>query len=146
MAALFREAFDPARKLIVHRYFTCGGRDYAPGDTFDTTSVPVRRLRLLFNQRSLVMEGEEPRRITKPPAPLRFGRWKQTQDAHTAPQAAPQAAASAAVLPPIPSDWQSLPWFSLRAVVTKLIGTQPANKVEAFQLMTQELERRARAA
>lgn len=140
MAAVFREAFNPERKLIVRRSMTFDGVAYVPGDVFDSTRATVRRRQMLFNQRALSMEGEDPRGINKAPAPVRFGRW--AVPSKRALKAAPEGARTFDG-PPIPEDWESLPWFSLRAVAAKLFGKAPANKAEAVSLMTAELERRA---
>ncbi len=144
MRAQFREDFDPERSFEANRSFTCDGRDYSPGEAFEKTSVPVRRLRQLFNRRLIRYPHEDPKRIFKPGAPERFGRWKQP--GATLRHAAPQTAAKAESLPPIPEGWDSLPWFSLRAVTSKLFGVMPATKDEASALFRAEIARRAQAA
>lgn len=144
MRAQFRDDFDPERVLEAARTFICAGRRYSPGVAFEKADVPLRRLRQLFNRRLLRYPGEDPRQMCKPSAPERFGRWAKT--ASMLRPSAPPVDAEAQALPPIPEGWESLPWFSLRAVTSKLFGVRPANKEEASALFKAEIARRAVAA
>lgn len=49
------EEFDRERDFTVTREFTLNGQRLVPGDVFDKSQVTVRRLRQLYEQRSLRM-------------------------------------------------------------------------------------------
>lgn len=53
MARFFREDFDRDRSFVVSRPFVFGGQSYIPGQTIDKSLFTVRRLRQLYDMRSL---------------------------------------------------------------------------------------------
>lgn len=55
MARIRREPFDRSREFEVCRTIKVNGRLYEPGYLFDKTEVNVRRLRQMFEQRTLNM-------------------------------------------------------------------------------------------
>lgn len=45
----------------------------------------------------------------------------------------------------IPEDWQSLPWFTLRALAANFAENPPANKADAIALVEAEIAKREAA-
>lgn len=58
MARLIDLPYDPARPLVVRRFFVAAGRHFSPGDLFDRRKALVtpRRVRQLFDAGKLVHE------------------------------------------------------------------------------------------
>lgn len=65
MRVPWRREFDPARKFVVRKPLSAGGRKFAAGETFDPALVTVRRLRQLFDQHTLVFEGDTPGKMIR---------------------------------------------------------------------------------
>lgn len=54
-ASIWLQKFDPAASFVVARSFMWASREQRPGEPFDKTSVPVRKLRLLYDARLIAM-------------------------------------------------------------------------------------------
>ncbi len=66
----FRPPFDPDRNFITSKAMAVSGKRLGPGDPFDKASVTSRRLRQLYEQRTIQFtddesrtEGETPKRV-----------------------------------------------------------------------------------
>jgi hypothetical protein len=125
MRAPWRKTFDPERDFTVRRPITVGGQKFAPGDAFDKTLVTLRRLRQLYDQRTLHFVGDAP---GKRLVPERARRKAKTE-----------------ALTPIPADWATLPWMARRALVHDVAGIWPKNGEEAEAAVAAELHRRGTA-
>lgn len=143
MRAPFRTKFDPDKDFAVRRRFTVGGQSFYPGDAFDKTLVNTRRLRQLFDQRTLIHVGETPGQIIRPDeaeAP------KEKTKGKTAPADASQDPGEIARGDvEIPEDWASLPWPQRLSLASKLTDEKVHNGPEAAAAIEAELARRAEA-
>lgn len=59
-ASIWLQKFDPAASFVVARSFMWAAREQRPGEPFDKTSVPVRKLRLLYDARLIAMGTVNP--------------------------------------------------------------------------------------
>lgn len=60
MNAYYRQPFHPGSTFNATRPFTMNGVNYAAGDRVDTTGVPDRTLRALYEQRKIDYASVEP--------------------------------------------------------------------------------------
>lgn len=148
MRAPFRTQFDPAGDFQVRKPFTIGERRFLLGEPFDKTQVTTRKLRQLFDHRTVVYLGENPGGIIPigEEGPALSDAQIEADDAARAVAATRQARndlldARAAIS--IPEDWASLPWFSRKALAGKLSDSQINNADEARAAIEAELARRA---
>lgn len=124
------EKFDPSRTFIARKELKCGGWVFGPGDVFDKALVSDRRLRLMYEQRS----------VAYPP------------DGQTAPPlgTAPGSGINSARGVPIPAGYDRLPWIarkgqlSLRALAARIAGDAASitNKKVALETIATEVARR----
>lgn len=78
MATLRRSEFDRHRTFQVNNYrqLVCGDRIFQPGELFDKGLVSTRRLRQLYDNKSIVMTSEEqvaPVELVVTPPPAEVG-------------------------------------------------------------------------
>lgn len=59
-ASIWLPKFDPAASFVVSRSFRWASREMRPGDPFDKTAVPVRKLRMLYDARLIAMGAAPP--------------------------------------------------------------------------------------
>lgn len=130
MRAPWRKAFDPERDFIVRRKVTCGGEKFVPGDVFDKTLLPTRRLRQLYDQRVIMFSGDKPgQKIVRRKRPL-------ADDDVIGPTVHPNDGVN------IPHNWETLPWNERRALAAQLTTARVVNGPDAAAAITAELERR----
>lgn len=130
MRAPWRKKFDPERTFTVRRKITCGGEAFAPGDAFDKSMVTVRRLRQLYDQRTLYFTGDTPGQ--------KIVRRKRAvaDDDVIGPTTHPNEGIE------IPHDWEKLPWNDRRALAAQLTTERVVNGPDAAEAITAELKRR----
>ncbi len=132
MRAPWRKAFDPTREFVARRKVTCGGTSFAPGDAFDKTLVTTRRLRLLYDQRVIMFEGDRPGE--------KIARRRPVADEDViGPTTHPNEGIE------IPHDWESLSWNERRALAAQLTADKVKNGPDAAAAITAELQRRGDA-
>lgn len=150
MRAPWRNRFDPSREFVARRTLSVGGESFAPGQAFRKELVNTRRLRQLFDHRTLIYAGEpmpgsilpveaDPAEIADPEPAL-----------ETAVQDEKATAKAEDLLPErtaieIPTNWAELPWpqrLSLAASLTDE-GVKVHNSAEAAEAIEAELARRA---
>jgi hypothetical protein len=61
----WRREFDPGAEFVCRKPVTVGGRKFAPGETFDHTLIPTRRLRQLFDQHTIIFKGDTPGKLIR---------------------------------------------------------------------------------
>jgi hypothetical protein len=148
--AKFRQVFDPAAIFVARKAFKVSGREVAVGVVFDSKSVPLRRLRQLFDTRFLGYEGEPGALANLPlnPDRPRLGDLIKLDEARTAAdaEAAQRRAEAQAALPFIPADWAVLAWPKLLQLASQFSKVPVRNKLEATAAVEAEVLRRARAA
>ncbi|WEX10284.1 hypothetical protein [Chelativorans sp. AA-79] len=137
--ATWRHAFDRDRDFIVRRQLTIGGKTFAPGEPFDKTLVPTRRLRQLFDSHRIIYTdvpkpGNAKRSMLEPrraPAPRHDPK----------PSAPPQGAEPVE----IPEDWASKPFLAIKAIAKQIKPDldAKAKKPEIVAIIEAEITRRA---
>jgi hypothetical protein len=74
--------FDVDREFVVRRRVTVAGRVFVPGELFDKTSVNTRRLRQLFDARTIHFTDENPgARVRSWKDPHRRRPWEEIEEA-----------------------------------------------------------------
>lgn len=158
----WRGKFNPEAEFVVRRRMTVGGLTFLPGEPFDKTKVDARRLRVLFDHRSIIYPG------TNPGAPQPASK-KTKLKGGDAPPAEPEAEVQpegeeepaagaedepseeekrAAVLEvrrsvEIGEKWRELNWPQLLSLAASVSDSTVHNKAEAVAAVEAELARRA---
>lgn len=149
----WRKTFDRDQDFIVRRKLTLGGKVLVPGSPFPKASMPTRRLRQMYDQRTITfasdpkpgaqMAPERSRKIKrKPEAVVEAAPVIETPPEPTPPP--PPVDARAAV--PIPSGWETMPWPARLQLAAQVSDTKVHNAAEAEVAITAELARRAELA
>jgi hypothetical protein len=148
MRAPFRNRFDPDREFTVRKRLTLGGVTFYPGDPFDKTLVNTRRLRQLFDHRTIVYEGETPGAIIPQlsdepeAAPEPTQAELEEAEARAAEEAAAKLQAERRATE-IPEDWATMAWPKRLALASSLSDEKIHNGAEAAAAIEAELAIRA---
>lgn len=122
-----REPFDRDRDFVCRRPFKCAGWDYGPGDPFDKSLVPTRRLRQFYEQR----------RVDHAPDGT-FVPTGQTRD---------QNANDPRRAVVIPDGFEALPWTAMLPIAKALApDLKNPDKATAVSVIAAEVARRAAGA
>lgn len=130
--ATWRHAFDRDRDFIARRLLTIGGKTFAPGDPFDKTLVPTRRLRQLFDSHRIIYkDAPKPGAAKRSNLEPRRTRAKGTKAKKTS---GPSE---------IPADWRSLKFLAMKALAKQINPDLPktAKKAEVIAIIEAEVRR-----
>lgn len=140
----WRNKFDRERDFVVRKALTLGGVKHAPGEPFDKSLVTTRRLRQLFDSRTIMFAGENPGAPSDQLTTLR-GPARRAQERRLAKASAKTRAADPNPRGQldIPDDWPHMPWPQRLALASKLTDEKVHNGPEAAAAIEAELARRA---
>lgn len=156
MRAPYRNKFDADADFAVRKPFSMGGVDFKLRDPFDKSLVSVRRLRQMFDQRTLVYLGENPGAIMTPEevAKTRRGQHMKRAERRLGPQSTrsskappekisgPEAIEAARRAVIIPDDWRTLPWPQRLKLAAQFTDEPVKNGPEAEAAVLKELAAR----
>jgi hypothetical protein len=139
----FRRAFDPNGSFIVLRPFQISGSVIQQDEVVQNRLLPVKLLRMLFDQRYIGYAGEDAWDRTRPPHP--------TSDAITRKAMVAEIAGAPPIDPRfgengiyIPENWRFGTWPQVLSLASKFAKAPITSKIEAFAAIEVEELRRAK--
>jgi len=143
----WRKTFDRDQDFIVRRKFTLDGKVLVPGSPFPKERVPTRRLRQMYDQRTITFASDPTPGAQV--SPERSRKIKRKPEAESAPVVEPIPEPKPPAQPideraavAIPSGWETMPWPLRLQLAAQVSDTKVHNAAEAEVAITAELARR----